>query len=163
VQRWLPADTGLIEYYVAEDELLAIVVRRDRASAFRALGRSAAVAELVDRLHFQLRRALRPDCRGGCSTGEAARDPRRAGRLHDDALRALSALYDILLRPLAAELAGLRRLVVVPHGALHAVPLAALWNGTEHVAAGYECVMARARASCFRRATSGQRFPAVRR
>ena len=45
------------------------------------------------------------------------------------------ALYDLLLRPFAPELARARRLVVVPDGPLHGLPFAALHDGRRFVAA----------------------------
>ncbi|PLS78525.1 MAG: hypothetical protein CYG59_18020, partial [Chloroflexi bacterium] len=44
----------------------------------------------------------------------------------------LGALYDCLLRPLEG-LVGCRRLVVVPHCALHYLPFHALYTGTQYV------------------------------
>src|SRR5205823_5537106 len=44
----------------------------------------------------------------------------------------LQTLYDLLLKPVEKQL-GARRLVVVPHRALHYVPFQALYDGTCHV------------------------------
>jgi CHAT domain-containing protein len=44
--------------------------------------------------------------------------------------REARALYDLLLRPFAPELARARRLVLVPDGPLHGLPFAALHDGT---------------------------------
>ena len=52
--------------------------------------------------------------------------------LGDDVQSESRALYDILLRPLEADLAG-RDLLIVPHGALHYLPFAALNDGKNYL------------------------------
>jgi CHAT domain-containing protein/tetratricopeptide (TPR) repeat protein len=128
VQARLVPGTALVEYFAAEDELLAFVVRSGDARVLRRLGSWAAVAAGVDRLHFQLRRALRP----GALLGP------RGERLCDDARRELGTLHQSLIAPLAAALDGTERLLIVPHGALHAAPFAALWDGMQHLIERFE-------------------------
>ncbi|HYN84485.1 MAG TPA: CHAT domain-containing protein, partial [Pyrinomonadaceae bacterium] len=53
--------------------------------------------------------------------------------LTERARRLAAALYDLLLRPLEHLTRGARRLVVVPHRALHYVPFHALHDGARYV------------------------------
>jgi len=50
-----------------------------------------------------------------------------------DARRELAALHHLLLAPLLPWLGGVDRLVLVPHGPLHGLPLHALWDGEHHL------------------------------
>jgi CHAT domain-containing protein len=45
-----------------------------------------------------------------------------------DAIESLGDLHHLLLSPFARELRSISRLIIVPHGALGALPFAALWN-----------------------------------
>lgn len=122
------SDTALVEYFVAADELLALVIRDRTVHVFRHLARPEALNDRVQRMHFQLRRALRP----------GATDGRRGERLHDDARRELAALHATLLAPLRGVLVGAARLLIVPHGALHTVPFHALWDGEHYLIQSYD-------------------------
>lgn len=122
LQRDLGPDTALVEYFSLDGNLLAFVVTGEGVEVVRGLGSEGQVEAALSQLHFQL---------GGLRYG--------AGRLraHLDqlALRArhyLSLLYDVLLRPIEGRLGG-RRLVIVPHRALHYVPFHALFDGSEYV------------------------------
>ncbi len=123
IRERLPENAALIEYFVAGNEVLAFVVRRQGATVHRALGDATDVAQRVDRAHFQIRRALRPGATEGA----------RGARLLEDCRRALGALHESLIANLAADLEGAERLYIAPHGPLHAVPFAALWNGERYL------------------------------
>lgn len=123
VQARLAAGTALIEYFIIADELLALVVSDSSIRVFRNLSSAARIGDLVQRVHFQLRRALRPS-----SAPDA-----RAQRLLGDVQRELAVLHDVLLAPLDEALAAANRLLVVPHGPLHALPMHALWNGHQYL------------------------------
>jgi len=123
LQRELAPDAALVEYFEANGELLALVVTPDARTGFRRLSDSATMNERVQRLRFQIGRSLRPGAVSG----------RRAAALLADTRRELEALHAMLLAPLRDALVGVQRLLFVPHGALHAVPLHALWDGRRHV------------------------------
>lgn len=123
VQARLAPGTALIEYFIIEDELLAFVVHRTEIRVFRNLSSAARAGDLVQRVHFQLRRALRPN-----GAAEA-----RAQRLLRDAQRELAVLHDVLVAPLESALASATRLLIVPHGPLHALPMHALWDGRQYL------------------------------
>lgn len=132
VQSRLASDAALILYFAAGAELLALIVRTGGVSVVRGLASMGYVAELVDRVHFQIRRALRAPNLSG----------ERESRMVGDAQRALGALHDAVFRPLRTALEGAQRLVVVPHGPLHIAPLHALWDGERHLCAAHELTYA---------------------
>lgn len=116
LQQALAADDALVEYGKQGDEVFAVVVRRDRLELRRHLAPRRAALAALRALRFQidaLRNGLAP---------VAAHLPvltRRAGQRLDE-LRAT------IWAPLAPALAGVRRVLVVPQGALAAVPFGAL-------------------------------------
>jgi len=59
-----------------------------------------------------------------------------------DTRRELGDLHRLLIAPLASALTGARRLIIVPHGPLHAVPFHALWDGVRYVIEDCEVVYA---------------------
>lgn len=106
-------ERALVEMLRLDGELWAVVVIDGRAVLRRCGDHDRATSELVH-LRFALQR-LAVD-RGGAAARRRAQ--RAAGRAAD-------ALDDVLFAPLRAEI-GDRPLVVVPTGALHAVPWAML-------------------------------------
>ncbi|HEY3231159.1 MAG TPA: CHAT domain-containing protein, partial [Roseiflexaceae bacterium] len=122
LQRDLGPDTALVEYFSLDGELLAFIVTDEGVGVVRHLGREDQVEAAVTQLRFQI---------------DALRYGAEHLRAHTDqlTLRArhyLRALYDILLRPIEPRL-GARRLVVVPHRALHYVPFHALCDEAGYV------------------------------
>ena len=122
LQRELGEDTALVEYFSLDGQLLAFVVTNEGVDVVRQLGSEAAAETALNQLGFQM---------------DALRYSPAPLRRHLDQLAArarshLGALYDLLLRPLESRL-GERRLVVVPHRALHYVPFHALYDGRSYV------------------------------
>ena len=127
----VPVGGALVEYFLAEDELVAFVLRGGFGGADVAGGDTPAVqvcrglatkdelANAARRVLFQIGRAIRP---GAATTAS------RAEQLLTDARRELAALYDMVIAPLEAALVGCARLIVIPHGPLHAIPFQALWD-----------------------------------
>ena len=105
VRDALRADEALVEYLQSPDAILGFVVTPERITMFR----SPVTAE---NLRNRVRLARELLSRRPASTAEAP---------------LLEALYDALIAP-ARLPPGVRRLVVVPHGALAYVPFAALRN-----------------------------------
>ena len=127
-RRVLPPGTALVEYFAIGDEILAIVVDGNRASAFRELASVADVTEQLARMQFQLRRALRPGAVRGL----------RGRRMAEDTVRELRGLHRRLFAALQPSLADVARLVVVPHGPLHVLPFHALHDGDAYLVERYE-------------------------
>jgi tetratricopeptide (TPR) repeat protein len=124
----LPADTALIEYFSAANRLHALVIRDRTPRIFRNLIGVDEAGDRVRRVHFQIRRGLRP----GATQGP------RAARTLEDCRRELRAASDALIEPLRGVIAGAQRLRIVPHGPLHALPFAALWDGQRHLIEEFE-------------------------
>ena len=115
VLRALAPDEALIEFLSAEDRLLVFVAAHDRV---RSIQVPIGSAELSERVH--LVRAL-----------IAARNRSADAPLHE--------LYEKLIAPIEREglLSGVRRLVIVPHGALTYLPFAALSAPSHNSAPGF--------------------------
>jgi len=122
LQQTLGNDTALIEYFSLDNELLAFVVTNERIDVVKPLANESAVEKLIDQLHFQIN-TLRynPNIVS-----------RHLDQLAERTRHYLGALYDLLLRPLEKH-CGSRRLVIVPHRALHYVPFHALHDGQRYV------------------------------
>lgn len=115
IRSVLPPGTLLLEYYRSRGELFACVVGRDRLEVAR-LGPAEDVWKAFRLLRFQLSK-LQFGARYLETFGESLR---AATQMH------LEDLYRRLVAPVRAALAGARRLVVVPHDALHYLPFHAL-------------------------------------
>ena len=106
IEAALPDRAALIEYALLADRVLIWVVRRDALSLdvvpFKAENVAPEVAAMVGDLR-----------QGGA-----------AGARHEVG----AALFDLLLRPVAARLGGIDRLIVVPDKILSALPFAALYD-----------------------------------
>ncbi len=131
-QGLVPPDGALIEYFIAGDQLTAFVLHCDGAQVFRHLVGSPELVNLVRRVRFQIDRALVAGPEPGA----------RANRLLADARRELGALDAAVLAPLRETVREARRLVIIPHGPLHAVPFHALWDGQRYLIEQAEVVYA---------------------
>ncbi|MFM9108939.1 MAG: CHAT domain-containing protein, partial [Chloroflexota bacterium] len=112
--------SALVEYVEAHDELIAFVLRDGVAHAVRTLATTGELAGLADRFQFQVARAL--------AAGPEAMATPRGERMTLAARADLAALYEKLIRPLEGHLSGAGRLTIVPHGVLHGLPFAALYD-----------------------------------
>ncbi|MDT7687686.1 MAG: hypothetical protein QOE46_445 [Acidobacteriota bacterium] len=122
LQKSLGSDTALVEYTSLDGELLAFVVTDESVEVVRGLADERAVAEALGQFRFQV---------GSLRYG-SARMRTHLGSLEERARQHLRTLYDLLLRRVEERI-GSRRLVVVPHRALHYVPFHALEDGREYV------------------------------
>jgi tetratricopeptide (TPR) repeat protein len=122
LQRSLGSDTALVEYTSLGGELLAFVVTDKSIEVVRGLADEKSVAEALGQFRFQV---------GSLRYG-SARMRSHLSSLEGRARRHLRTLYDLLLRRVE-PLLGERRLVVVPHRALHYVPFHALDDGDSYV------------------------------
>jgi len=131
LQHKLTEDTVLVEYFSLDDELFAFVVTNERVDVIRQLGSEATIQTALNLLRFQL-----DTLRYGSTWVN-----RHLDQLANRARYHLGVLYDYLLRPLASSLKG-KRLVIVPHRALHYVPFHALHDGNNYVVEQHEVVYA---------------------
>jgi tetratricopeptide (TPR) repeat protein len=118
IQAVLAPGERLVEYLTVGEEVLAFVLSREEFRTVRCLADRADVAREVERLRFQWSKF-----RLGAGYAE-----RHADRLFQGTQAVLSALYEMLLRPLEPILPP-GKIAVVPHGFLHSVPFHALHDG----------------------------------
>lgn len=118
----LSADGAFVEYFGIGEELSAWVISRNEAHVFRGLIKVADADAGVQRLRFQLSRGMRP----------GALEGPRGARLLEDSRRELSYLWNQLVAPLGDALGESSRIIVAPHGSLHAAPFHAFWDGCHH-------------------------------
>ena len=129
LQRALGPDTALVEYASLDGELFAFVVTDVGVEVVRGLASEKEVGAALAGFRFQAD-AMRHG---------AARVRAHMGVLTARARHHLKALYRMLLRRVEECIgsregrAGPRRLVVVPHRALHYVPFHALHDGEAYV------------------------------
>ncbi len=109
VQDALKPEEAVLEYLVADDRLFVLVVMAHAVQSFET---KIAAAELQSRIRL---------------ARDLAADP---GARSDQASGVLAALHDILLGSAgrSGALVSVRRLLIIPHGALAYVPFAALWD-----------------------------------
>jgi CHAT domain-containing protein len=115
----------MIAYFIAGEELMAFVAQRGEIASVRCIAHASEIAPLVEKLLYQLRAGVR------------AADARSLR-----AVRTLSrALHDLLIGPILEQVPGVdsaQRLVIVPFGALHALPFAALFDGERYLIERFE-------------------------
>jgi len=122
LQAALGPDTVLVEYFSLGGELLAFVVNADGVAVVRGLASEAEVANLLNRLRFQL---------GSLRHGGRSRLDHRT-QLVERARHYLRALFRGLVAPIERHIQG-KGLVIVPHRALHYVPFHALHDGAAYL------------------------------
>jgi CHAT domain-containing protein len=118
----LAGETALVEYFSLDGELLAFVVTDEGLEVVRLSATEEDVEAGLRQFHFQL----------GALRYGADRLRAYLPELMARARHHLCTLYDALLRPIEGRLGG-RRLLVVPHRALHYVPFHALSDGSGYV------------------------------
>jgi tetratricopeptide (TPR) repeat protein len=122
----LDADQALIEYFMTRDELVAFVVTRQGVTVRRGLANRQALQKQL--IFFRHNLGTTVKSLAEATTLAPGDFERRLGLLLSNSQALLGKLYNILLAPLAPELAPYRRLIIVPHGTLHYVPFGALYN-----------------------------------
>ncbi len=123
LQQALKPGAILLEYFQTRQGLMAFVAEGERVQVVRGLGSLEQVQQHVEQLEFFLSRVAQ----GGMMLkiyGEEA-----LKRSVDEQLK---ALHQLLIKPLPLELHG-QPLIIVPHGVLHAVPFAALYDGEQYL------------------------------
>lgn len=131
LQAALPPDQQAVVYYIAGDEVLAFVVSHDAAHLFRQLCSVVDLVQAKAEWRFQLGRVEM----------DADHVNRHADRLERGWRAALGRLHTLLFAPLQERLVA-RRLLLIPYGLLHLLPLHALWDGQTFVLEQYECTYA---------------------
>jgi len=121
IRAELPADTTLVEFFTVDDRIILCLVDRDRVE-MAPVSLMSRVASQIRMLQFQFSKfRLGADY---LKTFERALLTTTQAHLHE--------IFNELLAPVWPQLRG-RRLVIVPHGALHYVPFHALYDGEQYV------------------------------
>lgn len=113
--------SALVEYFAIDSALHACVVAGGWVTAHRLLAPQAEVQASVEQLRFQIDTLHHGTARLG----------HRLPDLRERALHHLQRLHALLWAPLLPRI-GDRRVVVVPHGALHYLPFEALHDGQRY-------------------------------
>ena len=132
LRQTLPPDLTLIAYHTLDQEVTAFVLRAGALHVVRNLAESAALGRHLAALEFEWQRF---------QAGPAFVQ-RHMARLIRSVQQELHTLHSLLIAPLAELLAGSRRLAIVPHGALHHLPFAALYDGETYLVDQYELTAA---------------------
>jgi CHAT domain-containing protein len=127
VQRILPEQTTLIEYFTTGDEVLVFVVSSDSAQVVRRVCPATRAISLQERLGFQLEKFML----GGDYVTT------HADQILESTKRHLHALYRSLVAPFV-ELVTTSHLVIVPHGSLHFLPFHAFFDGETYLIDRFE-------------------------
>jgi tetratricopeptide (TPR) repeat protein len=126
LRETLGDDVTMVAYHIIGDALYAFVVE---PHAVRSFGLPSAPLASAEHITGLMRRLSNQWDRFRAGQGFVERHLRV---LEQSSQRVLGELYDALLRPLEAALAGRERVVVVPHGVLHQVPFHALFDGERY-------------------------------
>ncbi len=118
----LEADTVLLEYFFGKEGGAVFVVTRDGITVVPLRVRPREVQRLLHQWNLNL-----------TSTGQAIGAGAPLDALGRNARGILAMLYQALVTPVAAYLAGAARLIVIPYGATHAVPFHALFDGERYL------------------------------
>ena len=117
---FLAQDTVLVEYIVSPQVSCAFVINRDAIHAVRLPVTLPQIQQAVRGLQLNLRAAP--------GTPEAY-----IADLTQNCQRQLHSLYRTLCSPIEDLVGDARRIIFVPHGPLHAVPLHCLFNDGEYL------------------------------
>lgn len=132
LQQQLGDGDVLVEYGLQDDELFACVVDRHGVTLQRHLARWSEVADALRSARFQIE-----TLRHG-----AAPVAQHLTHLTERARLRLRRLHALVWAPLAPLLASCRRVLVVPHAQLGALPFAALDDGQGCLAERHELALA---------------------
>lgn len=125
VQPLLPADTLLVEYFIAKEKLVLFAATRDDIEAHVLAVDPAHVQELASKLWLNLR-----------STPFSRSEMMAA--LTRNAQQLLHQLYQALLEPIQQQLTAHHKIIVVPHASLHYLPFPALYDGERYLLERHE-------------------------
>lgn len=131
LQEALAPDETLIEYTAFFGQICAFVITRDDIAVRLDIAQVEETQHMARRLRFQLQRI----------EGQRTYVERHQTELHDAIREVLKDLYRLLLAPIEPLIVG-RKLVIVPHGPLHGLPIHAAADGDEYALDRWEIVYA---------------------
>jgi CHAT domain-containing protein len=128
IQPHLPQDTALLEFFTVRDQLLVFVVSQNGVEAVALDTNLKKIQQLLQLLWLNLR-SFRSVPHSSLTRTEA---------LTHNAQGILQKLYQLLLAPVRFQLDAYKKLMIVPHGALHYLPYHALFDGTDYLLQQFE-------------------------
>jgi CHAT domain-containing protein len=131
LQAALEPDEALVEFYICNNILTAFVITKGTVETRNNLAPMAEVEYALRRLRCQLQKvAVIPDY-----------VQRHSRQLQVGVEDALLRLYKLLLAPLEPLLTA-KKLVIIPHGALHGLPFHACYDGNTYALDRWEITYA---------------------
>ena len=127
LQQSLEADTTLVEYFFARDEVLVFLIDRGSFKVVRHLTPVKRVQYLTGRLQYQLKKFASAAAHGRSDGGDL--------RSATDQL--MGQFYHELFAALVPDIHS-NRLIIVPHGLLHRIPFHAFHDGKNYIAERFE-------------------------
>lgn len=118
----LPEETTLVEYFVVRGELVVFLLSRRRLQVYRRLAVAQTIGQMAGELAFQMQKF---------SLGEDY-VARHSANMLDAVVICLRRLFDSVVAPWI-DAVDTPRLVIVPHGALHTLPLHAAFDGERYL------------------------------
>lgn len=125
VQPYLAEGTTLLEYFKIDGRLVVFIVNSDKVIAEKLPQDLETVDRLIQLLWLNLRTIVRLPVEQRVALIANLRG-------------VLQQLYGALIAPLEAHLASTDALIIVPHAALHYLPLHALYDGQHYLLENYE-------------------------
>lgn len=120
VQPYLDQDTVLVEYFTFGDQLIAFLATREAVWTHPVCDQISRVQKLLQHIWLNLRSVPHSD-------------PAQISRLTQNIQGVLAKLYACVWQPLADDLAGVEKIIVVPHGPLHYLPFHALYHEEQYL------------------------------
>jgi CHAT domain-containing protein len=132
LRQTLRPNQTLLAYHLLDDELLAFVYRAGELRVVRQPDSLASLKNHLVSLTVEWQRFQ----------ADPAFIQRHLPRLTQSAQHILQALHQLLIAPLTELLAGSEQLVIIPHGLLHHLPFAALFDGRSYLIDQFELTIA---------------------
>ena len=124
-QPYLPANCMLLEYFTVKDQLVLFLVTSETVKAVWLPASMQKGQNLLQLFRLNLKAVARADAN-------------RLTLLEKNAQGILHKLYELLLEPVAADIASFEKLIIVPHGSLHYLPFHALYDGESYLVQTHE-------------------------
>lgn len=125
MQKWLDQKSVLLEYFIAEGEIIVFLLTANSID----MRRLPVTIRQVNQLNKKFRLRLNLVSKSKAS---------RIKKMMKTTRRQLGQLYDLLIAPLVDTLANYSRLIIVPHGSLHYLPFHALCDKDSYLLEQYE-------------------------
>ena len=128
IQKSVPDDAVLIEFYIVDERVIAFAITRDSFQVFPEVALESTLRRNFDLFRFQLTKF---------NLG-AGYVKEFSAVLLESAKEHLRELYSELIPPIEEALRGKRSIIFVPHGFLHYLPFHALFDGERYLIDDYE-------------------------